>query len=51
MGDLIILSLTRGEVLNVMHAVAMEYNRRGDEKVAELYDKIKARRRKGRGTL
>lgn len=42
MEDLIKMTLTRGEVLNVMHAVAMEYNRRGDERCADLYDKIKA---------
>lgn len=42
MEEKIKLTLTRAEVLTVMHAVAMVYNRRGDERAAALYDKINA---------
>lgn len=39
--DLITLTVPRGDLLEIMHAVAMEYNRRGREETARIYDDLK----------
>lgn len=45
--DNITCTLERGELIITMHALAMEYARRGNEEAARIYDKLKAELMKG----
>ena len=45
--DNITCTLKRGELIITMHALALEYARRGNEEAARIYDKLKAELLKG----